>query len=65
MQHLEWRRAGGNMPLSRASDPTMLLWLRHRDTATKPSVGSLLASGRCAAAGRDRVARDLRADLNR
>ncbi len=43
MQHFEWRCAGGNMPLSRASDPTMLLWLRHRDTATKPSVGSLLA----------------------
>lgn len=43
MQHFEWRRAGGHLPLSRASDPTMLIWLRHRDAATRPSVSSLLA----------------------
>ena len=43
MQHFEWRRAGGHLPLSRADDPTMLIWLRHRDVAAKPSVSSLLA----------------------
>lgn len=43
MQHFEWRRAGGHLPLSRASDPTMLLWLRHRDEAARPSVGAMLA----------------------
>ena len=45
MHHFEWRRAGGQWPLSRASDPTMLLWLRHRDERVRPSVSALLALG--------------------
>lgn len=43
LQHIEGRHAGGALPFSGATDPMMMLWLRHRDAALKPSVVSLLA----------------------
>lgn len=43
LQHIEGRHAGGALPFSGAREPMMMLWLRHRDAALKPSVVSLLA----------------------
>lgn len=43
LQHIEGRNAGGAFPFSGAKDPTMMLWLRHRDTALKPALVPLLA----------------------
>lgn len=43
LNHIDGRHADGARPFSGASDPTMLLWLRHRDMALKPSMVSLLA----------------------
>jgi acyl-CoA thioesterase len=43
LQHIDGRRAGGEQPFSGSADPTMLLWLRHRDPALTPSLVSLLA----------------------
>jgi len=43
LQHIEGRHAGGALPFSGAAEPMMILWLRHRDSALKPSMVSLLA----------------------
>src|SRR5690606_31427275 len=43
LQHIDGRLAGGQLPFSGADDPTMLLWLRHRDPTLKPTLVSLLA----------------------
>ena len=43
LQHIDGRYASGALPFSGATEPMMMLWLRHRDTALKPSVVSLLA----------------------
>ena len=43
LQHIDGRQAGGNFPFSGGKDPTMTLWLRHRDPGLKPSLVSLLA----------------------
>ena len=42
-QHFDNRLAGGNLPFSKAPDPTMLLWMRHRDEALIPSPTALVA----------------------
>ena len=41
--HFDGRLAGGNMPMSNAGAPEMVLWLRHRDPDLVPNVVSLLA----------------------
>ena len=41
-QHFDNRLAGGNLPFSKAADPTMLLWMRHRDEALIPSPTALV-----------------------
>ena len=43
VQHFDGRLAAGHFPFSRAGEPAMTLWIRHRDTAQKPSIVSLLA----------------------
>jgi len=43
LQHIDGRLAGGKLPFSGSTEPTMTLWLRHRDPALKPSLVSLLA----------------------
>jgi acyl-CoA thioesterase len=42
-QHFDGRLAAGAMPFSRAGAPDVMLWLRHRDAALKPSIVALLA----------------------
>ncbi len=42
-QHFDNRLAGGNLPFSKATDPTMVLWMRHRDDALVPSPTALVA----------------------
>jgi hypothetical protein len=42
-QHFDNRLGGGNLPFSKAADPTMLLWMRHRDEALAPSSTALVA----------------------
>lgn len=43
LQHIEGRHVEGSLPFSGSTDPSMTLWLRHRTTAVKPSLVSLLA----------------------
>lgn len=43
VQHFDGRLAGGHLPFSRAGDPTLMLWLRHRDPSLRESAVSLLA----------------------
>ncbi len=43
MAHFEGRLAGGHLPGSGSDHPEMLVWLRHRDTATQADVVSLVA----------------------
>jgi hypothetical protein len=42
-QHFDIRLASGNLPFSKAADPTMLLWTRHTDEALVPSRTALVA----------------------
>ena len=42
-QHFDNRLGGGNLPFSKAADPTMLLWMRHREEALMPSATALVA----------------------
>jgi acyl-CoA thioesterase len=42
-QHFDNRLGGGNLPFSKAADPTMLFWMRHRDEALVPSPTALVA----------------------
>lgn len=43
MAHFEGRLAGGGMPISGSDNAKMLVWLRHRDTATRADLVSLIA----------------------
>lgn len=43
VQHFDGRLAAGHLPFSRAGDPTLTLWLRHRDPSLRESAVSLLA----------------------
>jgi Thioesterase-like superfamily len=42
-QHFDNRLGGGSLPFSKAVDPTMILWMRHRDEALAPSPTALVA----------------------
>jgi hypothetical protein len=42
-QHFDNRLGGGDLPFSKAADPTMLLWMRHRDEGLAPSPTALVA----------------------
>jgi acyl-CoA thioesterase len=42
MQHFDGRRAGGGFPMDGSSDPTLLVWLRHRGSAPN-SITALVA----------------------
>ena len=42
-QHFEYRHAGGPRPLTGASDPEFLVWLRHKDVKAGQSLPALVA----------------------
>jgi acyl-CoA thioesterase len=43
LEHIDGRHVAGSPPFSGSTDPSMMLWLRHRTATVKPSLVSLLA----------------------